>query len=108
MIVKIAIISLAITLVGCAGTSSSISKSDLLEQGLEAYANQDFQTASEKFNRLLEIDPKSSIAKEYYKRSNERLRAGTNTDQVVSCGPEIMKELSPSRKKYLEGLIEYT
>lgn len=47
---------------------------DLLEQGLELYANQNWIRARETFQKIVEIDPEFSTAKEYVSIINRRLQ----------------------------------
>jgi tetratricopeptide (TPR) repeat protein len=57
---------------------------DLLEEGLEQYAQQNWKKALSAFTRLMELDPSFSTAKEYVAKINKKLQSPDYTPVDVS------------------------
>lgn len=68
------------------GTGQENKVHDLLEVGLDQYANQNWQKALQSFKDLLALDPDFSTANEYIAKINEKLSASDYHQNAVSSG----------------------
>ncbi|MCG3204174.1 MAG: hypothetical protein KCHDKBKB_00880 [Elusimicrobia bacterium] len=70
---------------------------DLLEQGLQAYASQDWKRSLSLFQQLVDLDPEFSTAKEYIAKINERMTRSDYVPSVVA-GETLFRRARPSNQ----------
>ncbi len=79
------------------GKGRSDETHDLLEQGLQLYASQDWKKALAAFEQLAALDPNFTTATDYIAKINQRLK-GSDYFPNTTAGESLFKRVKPSNQ----------